>query len=166
MAGDKLRIEIDENDLATEWQNQASAVLHYNTLLAGAVHDYDIARARLGVVVAELDRDIRDAPEDYGLPKATDAIMSNAIAGQPEHQIALKKVNEAKHRVGVLRAACDALEHRKRSLQGMTDLWLRQWYSDPTTRDEPTPNTPGGGKGGDGAKRNERRRRRRTGAEE
>jgi hypothetical protein len=132
-----LDLTIDENNLLNEWQGQASMMLDYGIQLADAMQEEDETKAKLAVVAAELDRDIRSDPAEYGLTKATETTVLNAINEQPEHQIAAKKLNDARYKVRVFRAAVDALSHRKSTLQGMTDLFLRQWYADPRSPDQP-----------------------------
>lgn len=143
---DELKLLVDENNLLEEWQGQASMMLDYGIRLADARQEEDECRAALAVVVSELDRDIREDPEKYGLPKVTDSIINNAIPGQPKHKKAMSLLNKARHEVRVLQAVVDALDHRKRTLQGMTDLWLRQWYADPKSSAQPEDlRTAGGG---------------------
>ena len=134
----ELDLSIDENNMLNEWQGQAAMMLDYGIHLADAMQEEDEARAKLAVVAAELDRDIRDDPEAYSMTKATETTVANAIAEQLEHKQATKKLNAARHKVRVMRAAVDALSHRKSALQGMTDLFLRQWYADPKSAEQPT----------------------------
>jgi len=133
----ELDLSIDENNLLNEWQGQAALMLDYGIRLADAMQEEDEAKAQLAVVVAELDRDIRDAPTEYGVTKATETTVANAIQEQPEHRTATKKLNAARYKMRVIRAAVDALSHRKSALQGMTDLFLRQWYADPKSAEQP-----------------------------
>jgi len=161
MVREDLDVSIDENNLLAEWQKQATLMLEYSVHLADAMQDEDEAKAALSVVDAELDSKIRADPDDYGLAKATESAVANAIAATPEHEAATVDLNDARHGVRMLRAAVDAISHRKSALQGMTDLFLRQWYADPTSAEQPaelrdaTKNTAP-------MKTTERRKRRRT----
>lgn len=134
---DELRLDIDQNSLPEEWQGQASLMLHYGTMLADATLEMDKSKAKLAVIAAQLDREVREDPQAYGLAKATESTVPGAVAEQPLHKAATREYLAAKHRVAVLRAAVDALEHRKRALSGMTDLFLRQWFAEPTNREQP-----------------------------
>ncbi|RKZ05952.1 hypothetical protein DRQ25_15020 [Candidatus Fermentibacteria bacterium] len=135
----ELNAPIDENNLLHEWKGQAALMLEYGIQLADAMQEADEAKAKLAVVAAELARDIRDDPVAYGIAKATESTVPNAVLEQPEHKVALKRLNAAWHTVRVLKAAENSLAHRKSTLQGMTDLFLRQWYADPTSPDQPAP---------------------------
>ena len=127
----ELNLAVDENNLPEEWKRQAAMMLEYGILLADAMAAEDTAKAALAVKEAELATDIRANPDDYDVGRVTDASVAAAIPVQPDHQVAVKKLNSARHDRRVYQAAVDALDHRKRTLQGMTDLFMRQWYADP-----------------------------------
>lgn len=131
-----LDLSIDENNLAEEWQGQASLMLEYSVRLADAMQEADEAKANLAVVTADIEMDIRANPEEYGLAKLTEAGVLAAIPQQEAHEMATKTVNTTRHAVRVYQGAVDALSHRKAALQGMTDLYMRQWFADPTQRDQ------------------------------
>ena len=48
---------------------------------------------------------------------------------QPEYKAAVKAVNVARHDLAVANAAVNALEHRKRSLSLLVELWIREYYT-------------------------------------
>ena len=162
----ELNLHIDENNLLNEWRGQANLMLDYGIRLADAMQEEDEAKAALAVIVAGLDRDIRDAPDQYGLVKVTETTVTNAIPEQPEHKTALKKLNEARYQVRVFRACVDALAHRKSALGGMTDLFLRQWFADPSSSEQPPELREAVGAGPPSGKPAGRRRRRPNSAEE
>ncbi len=132
-----LNLRVTGDNLLEEWQGQASLMLEYGIELADAQLATDQAKAQLAVKASELDREIRETPEDYGLAKATETTVPGCVAEQPEHKVATRKYLDAKHKTSIFKAAVDAISHRKSTLQGMTDLWLRQYYADPTTREQP-----------------------------
>lgn len=133
-----LNLSIDENNLLNEWKGQAAMMLDYGIWLADAMQEEDESRVRLAIVSAELDRAIRTGPEAFGLAKVTESALVNVIVEQKAHQEATKALNDVHHDVRVLRAAVDAISQRKSALQGMTDLWLRQWYADPNSAGQPS----------------------------
>jgi len=133
----ELNLTIDENNLLNEWKDQAAMMLDYGIQFADAMQARDEAKAKMSVVAAEVERDIRTDPDAFGLSKVTEAVVASTIVAQPEHKKALKEFNKACHGCLVLQAAVTALAHRKSSLQGMTDLFLRQWYADPTSAEQP-----------------------------
>lgn len=137
MKREELDLSIDENDLLNEWKSQASMMLDYGIMLADALQEQDEAKARLSVVTAELDNDIRKDPDAYDIGKITEAAIFASIPVQPEHKVATKALDAARHECRVLQAVVDALAHRKSALQGMTELFMRQWYADPKSAGQP-----------------------------
>lgn len=134
---DCLDLTIDENNLPNNWKEQAGMMLTYGMRFADAQQEEAEAKATLDVIRAGLDRDIRAEPDAFDVAKPTETAVANAVLLQPEHAAATTNFNDARHKVGVLRAAVDAISHRKSALQGMTDLFLRQWYADPTSKEQP-----------------------------
>lgn len=123
----KLDLSIDENDLIGEWQRLSPLVLEYGLWLADAYEEEDQAKLSLGVVVSSLDRRVREDPGGFGVSKATESTVPNAIVGHKEHQEASRRLIAAKHAVRALRAVMDALDHRRSSLKGIAEAVDRQW---------------------------------------
>lgn len=133
----ELKLAIDEHNLLDEWKGQAQLMLDYGIQLADAMQEEDEARAAVEVVKARLDGEIRANPDQFNIGKVTEATVAATVLGQPEYTVAETRKNGALHATRLLRAAVDAIGHRKSSLQGMTDLFLRQWYADPSTPEQP-----------------------------
>jgi len=127
----KLRLEIDQLRLDEEWLNQPRQRQVWGELLADAQLAYDEAKSYLEVIKAETDREIREDPDGYGVLKVTETAVANAVTVYPAVKIATKKMNEAKHKVNVLQAAVDGLEHRKRALTELVELHGQDYYSVP-----------------------------------
>lgn len=159
----ELSLAVDENNLLAEWKGQAALMLEYGIKLADAMEERDEAKAKLAVVMAGLDRDIRKDPKAYDLIKTSEPVVANAVVEQPEHKVAAKRLDKAWHKVRVMQAAVDAIDGRKSTLKGMTDLFLRQWYADPASTAQPQ-ELRDAARGG-GAKKSVKRRTRRNRAE-
>ena len=125
-----LKLDIDENDLLNEWRGQAMKVLDYGIQLADARQEEDEIKAELSITIANLDREIREKPEEYGLKKITEGGVANVVLGQPAHQAVQERLREAQYDVRIIWAAIDALSHRKAALQGITDIYKKQWFTD------------------------------------
>lgn len=132
---------INELSLDQEWLQQPILVHRYALELAERISEVEQIENELKVVRAELNTSIRNNPEDYDLPKATDTIVEAAIPGQPEYQVVLKRLLDAKKRRRIVDAACQALEHKKKALENMVQLNLRDYYSTPKDK------SPKGGRG-------------------
>lgn len=126
-----LSLSIDENNLLLEWKTQPALMLEYGIRLADALQEEDEARAAAAIVSAKLDKEIRDNPEDFGVAKITESAILAAVQTHPRNIEAQETLMAARCDARVYKAAVDALAHRKSALQGMTDLYLRQWFADP-----------------------------------
>jgi len=133
----ELDLSIDEQNLMNEWQGQASLMLDWGIRLADAQQQEDEAKAYLAAVTAEIDSKIRANPTNYDVVKVTETTVSNTIIEQQSHVTATNEYLEAKHEKNMLQAAVNAISHRKSSLQGMSDLFLRQWHADPKSPVQP-----------------------------
>ncbi len=127
----QLRLEIDPLRLDEEWLNQPAQRQIWGEQLADAQFEQDQAKSMLEVVRAETDRDVRDNPEDYGVTKVTETSVANAVIVHPSVRQATKKLNEARHKVNVLQAAVDGLEHRKRALTVLVELQGQDYFATP-----------------------------------
>lgn len=131
---DELDLSIDENNLDAEWQRQPVLLWEYGRELADYIQEAEEAKSALAVVTAELEMEIRNNPDAFDIPKVTEAAVQAAIPRQPEHIAASTTLQKAKHAARVYQAAVDAITQRKAALQGMTELYMRQWYADPEMR--------------------------------
>lgn len=127
----ELKLDIDPLKLDEEWLMQATMREAWGVKLADAMYELDEAKASLSVIDAEVDQEIRDDPESYGLAKVTEAALSKAVLASRLHVDGVKKVNKARHRVEVLRAAVDGLEHKKRALTMLVELHGQEYYASP-----------------------------------
>lgn len=125
-----IRIEIDELRLDKEWSEHSQQVLNCGIEVAECQLRYDTAESDLKLVDAKLDRMIREDPSHYGISKITEGVVTNTIIIQNEHYHADKEVNDAKYALNMAKAVSNSLEHRKRALTNLVELWLREYYSD------------------------------------
>lgn len=128
---DSSFLVIDSNNLEKEWVDQPRLYFKYATKLENAREDFEQAKAELGVVAAECDLDIRNNPAKYDLPKATEKSVEAAVAMHDDYVAAAKEVSVQRHRVGVFQAAVNALDHRKKALEKLVELFLANYYSAP-----------------------------------
>ena len=73
---------------------------------------------------------MRENPADYGIDKLSEARVSAAVTASPNVKVAQKKVNDARHKVNVIQAAVDGLEHRRAALKAMVELHGQSYYAD------------------------------------
>jgi hypothetical protein len=131
---DELRIEINKMRLDEEWLNQPQQFYTWSKRVADAQLKFDEAKSDLSLTEAELDKEIRDAPQNYGCVKTTDAVVAQTIKLQKPFIAAQKALNRARYELGIAAAAVAGLDQRKRALEKLVDLWTREYYSDPNPR--------------------------------
>lgn len=124
-------VAIDEFRLDRELKNQPKLFMRYALLLAGAKQEVANYKAALDVAVADLNLEIRNDPIRFKLPKVTESTIESCIKIQPQYANALKKLNRAKYRMDMYQAAVDALEHRKKALEGLVYLQGQNYFSAP-----------------------------------
>lgn len=126
---------IDEHSLDKEWVEQPRLSFKYSEKLADAQLALDEAEDELSIVAAELDKSIRASPEDYEIDKVTEPAIKAAIPLQEEHRTALATIRTCKHRVNILKGANKAIDHRKRALENLVDLYGQNYFSSPRAPD-------------------------------
>lgn len=127
----QLRLAIDKNRLDVEWEEQAIMFFVQGQKLAEAQREHDRAKAVLSLTEAKLDKEIRENTEEFfgeEAKKPTETQIKFAVSMQPEFQALEKKVIDAKYDLNIANMAITALEHRKRSLTLLTELYFRDYW--------------------------------------
>lgn len=129
-------IELDENSLDRECVNQAKVFLYFATQLADARLNAAEAKANLELVGAELAQSIRASPSRFGLAKVTETVVEEVKLTQPLYQEAVKRLNLKKHKVDLLQSMVDAMDHRKRMIEGSIQLRGQGYFAEPKAKGE------------------------------
>ena len=155
---DDLKLDIDLFKLEDEWRMQPKMYFIWAEKVAEAQAEYDRAKSQLELTRAELDQQIRLKPDEFieSDGKLTEKMIESCIITQQDYKSAIRDVIEAKNVLDHRKAAVDALEHKKRSLQMLVELWIRNYYSEPKV----TPHTEEAKEWNEGRVRTEGSRRR------
>lgn len=129
-----VNVEPDIFALEEDWKRQPGLYKEEADKLADLRLEYDLKKLRLEEVEAELDYDIRQHPNKYGLDKITEAVVDKAIKRCMEYMRAAKEMLYAKHAVAIQENTVTALEHKKKALEKAVDLWINDYYSTPRAR--------------------------------
>jgi hypothetical protein len=135
-------LEINSNNLQSEWEKQAPLFMFYAKESAKLERDKDLAKEATEVVKAELDAQIREdfaegiASKSFGIkaPKLTEAIVSNTITKHSKYKEAFNKYMDAKYSHAILSSAVKAFEHKKKALENLVMLNLSGLYAEPKER--------------------------------
>lgn len=103
----------------------------YATEAADARRDMDEAKNGLEVIKAETERAVRVDPEAHGIAKVTEKSVEAAVVVDEGVKAAQSEVVEVRHRYDVLCAAVSALDHRKKALEKLVELFLSDYFSRP-----------------------------------
>lgn len=123
--------QIDKFNLDQEWIDQPRLYFTYAERLAEAREKYERMVSQRDLVEAQLDRDIRKNPMDYGLEKITEPAVEKAVLLDKGRMKAHEAVVRAKYTVEVLAAKVTALDHRKKALENLVSLFLANYFSEP-----------------------------------
>jgi hypothetical protein len=128
-------LEIDKFSLDAECLDQPRKFMKWSADYADSLAERDRADQKLEVTKAQVEQEVRKNPELYGLDKVTEASIKAAVTISREVDVAFEEWVEAKHRVGIMMAAREALEQRKNMLENLVKLFLSGYWSDPKVSD-------------------------------
>lgn len=128
----KNEFDINELELEKEWIIQPNIYYKYAELLANARKEYEREKSKKEVVIAELDKKIRKNPEQYDIQKITETVIERVIIGSEEVKVVTKKLIQLKYQLDMYQAAIDTLEHKKKALENLVQLWIKNYYSEPS----------------------------------
>ena len=124
-------VNIDEHNLDRECIHLSSDYLKAAHQSADAKRDVVGADNELKVVQAECAKRIRANPEKYGLDKATEAGIVSLVVTLSEFRTAQAAALNAAHDYDIAQAVVWALEHKKRALTLLVELYGMSYYSSP-----------------------------------
>jgi len=116
--------ELDERLL-----EQAKLAYETGRELADAKNELEQAKAKLDVVRAEVEREITENPQAFGLAKTTVSAISAAVETDKRVRGMREDLLDKKHIVDLIGAKMTALEHRKRALENLVALHGQQYFS-------------------------------------
>ena len=125
-------IVVDANKLDGEWIKQSSLFLHYAQEHTELSFVRDKAKFDLEQTKAELDKEIRTNPEEFGLAKITEAVVSNTILLHNRYKTKMEIYLDAGYEVDTLTNVLRAFEHKKKTLEYLVQLHLSGYNSEPS----------------------------------
>lgn len=125
-----LRLGIDKYRLDLEWLNQPTQYYAAGERQARAQMQVNQCSTELDVLCAKLGAQVRDNPEDYGINRLSNEVVKETIWADPRVAAVCDKINQAKYELDIAKAAVNALEHRKRALTMLVELYTKEYYAD------------------------------------
>lgn len=124
-------LHIIESAIDTEWLEQPMKMFKYCALAAQTRMDLDHAKEAFDIIKAEMDKNIRNAPSDYGLEKVTDKAIESITITQKEYIKASNDYIQAKYENEMALAAVRACDQRKDALENLVRLHGQQYFAGP-----------------------------------
>ena len=121
-------LKIDFAQLDLNWRDQAANYMHWSNKWVAAVSERDRAKENLDVIRAEVDREIREA---YSGKKSTEAAISALVSTNTRYRKASDQLIDLNEKVNIFVSTKAAFEHRKKALEGLTQLWVNGYWSEP-----------------------------------
>lgn len=123
---------VDKYNLDTECAQHTDVVEDTARRLAVAKRDLALEKMKVKGLRAELDQQIRENPNDYGLAKVTEASLATTIEGQRPYKQALRALIDLEYEVNLLDGYMTALEHRKKMIEDLVFLHGQGYYGKPS----------------------------------
>ena len=128
-------VQIDPDALDVEWLEQPHLTMKYNVALSEARAEADRAKEQLGVVKAEIDRDIRENPVEYTgeNKKPTESAIEQLVIESGRVREAEAEYIYRKEVVGLLKGIVDAIDSKKTALENLVKLTSMSYCAAPST---------------------------------
>lgn len=128
----QLDLEVNRDRLDEEWEDQPQLYMKWAERLVEAIYERDRAKEKLDFVKANIDSKIRANPRDFGFDKKpTESAILNKIIVDDEYQQVLEVYLKTKRSVGILQGVKEAMEHKKKAIEGEVTLWVGEYFSEP-----------------------------------
>jgi len=131
-----MDIEIDIDALDTEWLKQPRMYLDAAERATELLAYLSKEKDQLELTKSTLGSAIRDDPEAFGLSKITEAVVANTIIIQKEYMAQAEETRAAKHSYESALSKVKALDHRKKALENLVQLYIGQYFSSPKEKKE------------------------------
>ncbi len=121
----------DPSQLDIEWLEQSRLTMKYTKHQAQKQKEEDEAKEALALADAELDKEIRDDPEGFGISKVTDTVIKNTILLQKFHKESCKDYIESKFENNIAKGAVKSIDSKKTTLENLVKLNGQQYFAGP-----------------------------------
>ena len=129
-------LELDKHRLDDACAEQPQRLMVWAELQALATKLRAVRQERLRTEEAKLDLKVRRSPELYGMEHPVkESAVKSVIQLDPTVGRAKRRLREAHHYWQVMKAAVEAMEHRKSMIREEGELWRREYYSSVDVRD-------------------------------
>ena len=136
-------LEINESDLQSEYVRHATLFAFYATAYEMAVRDEKQLDMELDRLKAHLDAEGRNSAVSAALPKFTEKMAENYVVGNIRYKEKSEELIAAQYKAGILKAARDALVHRRDMLLQLGSTQRQEHASDISLKQSMAKNVKG-----------------------
>lgn len=129
MLKDEVRLDITKLDQHA--LDQPALYEEWGSKWAEACFERDKCKERLAAAKAEADDEIRRTPANFGWDQTkspTEAWVASQIIGHKKVKEATDELLTAQYNVNMMTIAKEALDHRRKSLEILTDLYKNSYF--------------------------------------
>jgi len=126
---DDLKIDFAQLDI--NWRDHSTNYMKWSEKWVNAVSERDRIKEALDVLKAELDRKYRYELQLTESKKPTEASITAMIIADENYKLTQQALIDANEAVNILASAKVAFDHRKKALEGLTQLWVSGYWSTP-----------------------------------
>lgn len=128
---------IDRSSLDEEWAGQPELFYTHAEKLAFAKKELEHRRAQVDIAKAKVSLDVRRNPKEYKIDcRLTDKLIEQVVTVDVRVRRATAALQTSQHAVNILQAAVQALDHRKRALEGLVSLHGQGYFAAPRVKGE------------------------------
>lgn len=124
-------IKIDPLALDVEWLQQPSLMFKYASLEAELMKKEMIEKEKLETIKAEIDREIRNNPEKFGISKITENAVSSSILMDERYKEAFKTYTNTLYELKMAKVAVNSITAKKDALENLVKLYGQQYFAGP-----------------------------------
>jgi hypothetical protein len=124
-------VQIDELNLDRECIRLPSDYLKFANKYTEAKRELEEAKNRLKVTEADIAKQVRDTPGKFGLEKATEGAIKEAVLTHKDYRNAVADVNDRSYDADMVGNVVSALEHKKRSVTLLVELHGLGYFAEP-----------------------------------
>ena len=121
-------VKIDAYNLDKEWSQQPQDVLVCMQELAEARRELDRCKENYALIVAEVDKELRETADK----KPTEKALEGLVLMDARVQEASAEMIEARYNVNMLEAAKAGLENKREALTNLVKLQGMGYYAEPS----------------------------------
>lgn len=119
----------DKFNLDTEWEDQPLLIYDYGMELRDTRERAEALKRKAARLKAKIFMEMKEDPERFDLPKATDACVTAAVEWDSRYLAAQKEADEANSEYEEKKLIMEALRARRSSLEFLTQLFLAQYFA-------------------------------------